>query len=87
MFVNVYEVTREFGGHEEGGWWYNWFSCVETVELTECTDEDEVILELEEKYLPLAEGNIYSVNGGVAYEILIEDKPRESETLEVPKYE
>jgi hypothetical protein len=23
MYLNVYEVTRHFGGHEEGGWWYN----------------------------------------------------------------
>lgn len=23
MYVNVYSVTRHYGGHEEGGWWYN----------------------------------------------------------------
>jgi len=21
-YVNVYSVSRHFGGHEEGGWWY-----------------------------------------------------------------
>lgn len=23
LYVNAYEVTRHFGGHEEGGWYYN----------------------------------------------------------------
>ena len=23
MFVNVYEVSREYGGPEEGGWWFD----------------------------------------------------------------
>lgn len=23
MYVNTYEVTRHYGGPEEGGWWYN----------------------------------------------------------------
>lgn len=23
MYVNAYEVTRHYGGSEEGGWWYN----------------------------------------------------------------
>jgi len=23
LYVNAYQVTRHFGGHEEGGWWYN----------------------------------------------------------------
>ena len=23
MYVNAYEVTRHYGGPEEGGWWYN----------------------------------------------------------------
>lgn len=78
MFVNVYEVTREFGGFEEGGWYYNWYNCVETIKLTEYTDEDEIILGLEEKYQQLEND---------AYDILIEDKPKESQTLKAPIYE
>jgi len=23
MYVNAYEITRHYGGPEEGGWWYN----------------------------------------------------------------
>jgi len=25
VFMAVYEVTREYGGPEEGGWWYDWY--------------------------------------------------------------
>ena len=24
VYVTVYVTTREYGGAEEGGWWYNW---------------------------------------------------------------
>lgn len=31
LFVNAYEVTRHFGGKEEGGWWYNQYSPVASI--------------------------------------------------------
>lgn len=49
-YLSVYNVTREFGGHEEGGWWYDsyeWlkvsipFRAVQDYELRE-VDEDEM---------------------------------------------
>ena len=38
-FINVYAVTREFAGHEEGGWWFNDFECIKTVQ---CEDYQEI---------------------------------------------
>jgi hypothetical protein len=29
-FINVYTVTRHYGGPEEGGWWYNMGEPIET---------------------------------------------------------
>jgi hypothetical protein len=29
VYVNVYRVTREYGGPEEGGWWYEYEHPVE----------------------------------------------------------
>jgi hypothetical protein len=30
-FVNVYEVTREYGGPEEGGWWFDCLTPIKSV--------------------------------------------------------
>ena len=37
-YVNVYSVTRHYGGPEEGGWWYN---AGEPIESRLIADEDE----------------------------------------------
>jgi hypothetical protein len=29
--VTLYDVTRDLGGHEEGGWWYDWKTAVKSV--------------------------------------------------------
>lgn len=29
-FINVYDVTREYGGAEEGGWYYTQYSFIES---------------------------------------------------------
>jgi hypothetical protein len=38
VWLCAYDVTREFGGHEEGGWWYDDWTFVEVVNLE--PDED-----------------------------------------------
>ena len=35
-YVNVYAITRHYGGPEEGGWWYN---TGEPIESRVATDE------------------------------------------------
>lgn len=85
-FVNAYEVDRRWGGEEEGGWHYNHYTCIETYPVRE--DNAESVVEfLKNEYKDKAYGDIYSVRGGRELEILVEDKPAESETRERPHYE
>jgi hypothetical protein len=30
LYVTLYEVSRDYGGPEEGGWWYDWWTPVKT---------------------------------------------------------
>ncbi|WP_410988580.1 hypothetical protein [Bacillus cereus] len=86
VYVSAYKVTREFGGHEEGGWWFNWYTCLETIP---CKNKfsDEIKEDLMKEYEGLKHGNIYSVLGGADVEVFIERRPAENETKERPIYE
>jgi hypothetical protein len=84
-WVNVYEVTREYGGPEEGGWWYNRYECIDSVHVK--GDTDATVVRLKDQYQDRAYGNIYSVRGGLEIKALIEDEKAQSETRERPRYE
>jgi hypothetical protein len=86
VYVNVYRVTRHFGGHEEGGWYYNNYDCIECVP-TKNKYSDEIKEELERENAHKAHGNIYSVLGGAEIHVMIEQTMKESETKERPYYE
>ena len=85
VYVNVYSVTRHYGGPEEGGWWYNWDNCIETYPVKNKRAET-ILEELESEYASKRYGNIYSVLGGRDIEIRLEAEPKESETKERPYY-
>lgn len=86
VYVNVYSVTRHFGGHEEGGWYYDWYMCVETIP---CKNKysDEIAKDLEEAYAKHKRGDISSVLGGVDVVVYVEDEISKSATRERPMYE
>ncbi len=86
LFVNVYEVTRHYGGPEEGGWWYNWMDCLETYP-TSVDNADTVKDWLHENYKDIKHGDIYSVRGGTDLAIIVESTPARSQTKERPYYE
>ena len=86
IYINVYHVTRHYGGPEEGGWWYNAGQLVESVETT-VGDADRVRVELHEKHNHKNEGDIYSVLGGVLVEVTPEDHPGADWPAERPHYE
>lgn len=86
MFVTAYEVTRHYGGPEEGGWWYNWFEPIQTVPVAK-EDAETMVSVLKERYEDRVEGNIYSVLGGTAVDVIIEDEPATHATTERPRYE
>jgi hypothetical protein len=85
-FVNVYEVTREYGGAEEGGWYYNSLRCLESIPCQHGYASD-IIEWAKEEYAHIKHGNIYSVLGGAELEVMWEDSPCESETRNRPHYE
>lgn len=85
-YINVYSITREYGGAEEGGWYYNDFDCISSVPCIH--DDKEAMIELIKKATaPMVFGNIYSVLGGREIEIVWEKTKAESETKERPHYE
>jgi len=87
LWVNVYSVTRHYGGPEEGGWWYD---AGEVVASTPADNEDEanqLAATCREKFKDMEWGNIYSVNGGVQIRVLVEDQPGEAWPARTPHYE
>lgn len=86
-FLTAYEITREYGGPEEGGWYWDNFVPVESI-LVESEDEAEKeFLRLWDKYGSNAWGKLYSVLGGMEVRICIEDFMAENQTTERPRYE
>ena len=87
-FFNVYSVTRHYGGPEEGGWWYNWHALLETLPFEEDAKSQEMLRDhLKKKYANEEYGDISSVLGGQEIDILVEDRPGQSASTEVPHYE
>lgn len=81
-YVTVYVITRHYGGPEEGGWWWNRCGAVASVPLMTPGDPkevEEVINFLKPRFQD--EGNIYSVRGGVEYDIIPESEMNENEIL------
>lgn len=86
VYVNVYLITRHYGGPEEGGWYYNWSECIEVIPVK--NKNAEIMEEEAEKiYESKKHGNIYSVLGGRDIDVRIEATPKESETKRRPHYE
>jgi hypothetical protein len=85
-FVNVYEVTREYGGPEEGGWWFNALRCIESIPCR-AENMDTMIQWAKNEYRNIKSGNIYSVLGGSELEVMFEDSPSESETRRKPHWD
>lgn len=69
-WINVYRVTREYGGSEDGGWWYNRWTPVESISVPESMTEI-VALAMRAKH---GHGeDIYVKSGGEEIRICIED--------------
>lgn len=85
-WVTAYEVTRHFGGPEEGGWWYNHFQPIQSVPVS-VEDVGTAKELLHQAYDDRAHGDIYSVRGGVLIAVQVEDEPCEDATTERPRYE
>lgn len=87
VWVNVYEVTREYGGPEEGGWWYNWVECIDARYVPVEGYAETAKKKLEEEYGYVKRGNIYSVLGGAELYVMVEGSRASRQSLRRPHYE
>jgi hypothetical protein len=87
VFVNVYTITRHYGGPEEGGWYFNWFECKEVIPVQH-QYATQLANTFYDKYVKSHKhGDIYSVLGGQDVAVYVELHPKQSETKERPYYE
>lgn len=88
-FLNVYEMWREYGGPEEGGWYYDRGDFVGGRLLVNPSEEDHAQAERELRELfPSSGRKAYSVmyHGG-EYKMMLEDSPGADYPAELPHYE
>lgn len=84
--VSVYDVTRHYGGPEEGGWYYDWYERKESHTAENEEEAKKIQEELSKKY-KFDGKELSSVRGQGTYEVLIEDYVGEYETKQRPYYE
>lgn len=94
LFPEIYLVTREFGGREEGGWWWNRHELRKSFPprqiasdrdreyLARAVDRLARFLNFVEARRPLSSVLSNGINDGFVVEL-----PAEHETKEVPRYE
>ena len=85
QFVTVYEYWREYGGPEEGGWWYDVGTPIRSIC---CLNEDDIeyAFALLRRVYPTT-GNASNVNGGEDHIHLIDDHPGRPFPEDRPHYE
>lgn len=87
VWVTAYEVRLEYGGPEEGGWYYTSYYPAETL-YVEKGNVEQAINDLKGKHQDdLPGGSIYSVRGGHQIEIHIETKRQQRKTSSRPRWE
>lgn len=87
VYANVYRVSRRFGGHEEGGWWYDAGQPLESRRVKRGVVEAEVRALKAEWADEQPRRNRFSVIGGPDIEVYIEDHVAEPFPKERPRYE
>jgi hypothetical protein len=94
-YITVYSVTRHYGGPEEGGWWYDHYSAIKTVNVPKvyqgtskrATNKVEQLrLALQYEHADKAWGNRYHSTGGRDIIAHTEQVRKESETKYKPCY-
>jgi hypothetical protein len=84
-YVNVYEVSRHYGGPEEGGWWYDAGEPIASIPCDTQAEADKVKQAYRDRYPGTT--NRYSVLGGTDYVVTIEDEFATAWPTERPHYE
>jgi hypothetical protein len=98
FWVNAYSVSSEYGGPEEGGWWYDWYKCIASMPVQNNDHSERHIGTIEQlmknalgweptPYEQNHGGSRYTANGHSDFLIRIEGKRMQSETTERRFYE
>ena len=103
LYLNAYSVSRNFGGREEGGWWYNSGEPLASVPVDAVWKRNvngqmalfplswnnfrREIRKLERMFTDTQHGDIYSVLGGEALEIQVETHEARWWSTTRPHYE
>lgn len=85
VWVNVYLHDREYGGSEEGGWWYDTYAGVDATETT--LERAKQLCSVKQKqYSNKNRREVGSVLSEGAYCVYVEFKKYQSEQLEKQHY-
>lgn len=92
IYISEYFVTREYGGPEEGGWWYNNYNHKRVIAIADNTMAAlHIVVALNEKARNDRQEDglheLSSVTCDGVFEYEYEETPGENETTERPYYE
>lgn len=92
VFINVYHRSQQYGGPEEGGWWYTQDTIHETYNMTglPASIVAGLAMALHDAYeidSQDVQKDFYSVNGGGIWKIKIENQPGRDTPSSPPHYE
>jgi len=77
LYVSLYVVSREFGGQEEGGWYYNYWHYNDSIKVNSFKQARVAVIHL------LKNASRYDAE---SLTIILEKNPRSQETKERPHY-
>jgi hypothetical protein len=89
-FVTAYFINREYGGPEEGGWWYNSSTLIESVQVSTPEEAYKKVIELFEKYREEYNDDKYELSSVMSQgklSVLTEKIKGENQNTEKPVYE
>ena len=86
QWVNVYFVDRCYGGPEEGGWYYDHFTCTMSMGVATLDAAQALHRHLKNEVIPKPERPLHSVLSEGEYRVHIEDEKAASQTLQRPVY-
>ena len=85
-WVGLYHVERQYGGPEEGGWWYDCFYHVLSIPAWGEDDARQQWSRLQQRTLKPERPLSSMLSDGEA-RVIFEERPGQYETTEVPHYE
>ena len=77
-YVTAYDIVKEFGGHEEGGWWYTEYTPLQSIQVNDEEQAESAANRLYDKHINGIDGKL---------KIFIEKESGSQQLKEKPHYE